>query len=105
MKTMRIGLAFAMALGVGRGRRRSHRSPGRRQGRRQVQMPLGDLYNEGLGVPEREDDAIYWWNRAAEAGDAEAVQAMSEVRAGNHAIGRAPTEGVAEVANASGRRK
>lgn len=69
------------------------------------QMLLGDLYNEGLGVPEREEDAIYWWNRAAEAGDPEAVQAMNEVRAGNYAIGRAPTEGVGEVANTSGRRK
>ena len=69
------------------------------------QMLLGDLYNEGLGVPEREEDAIYWWNRAAEAGDAEAVEAMNAVRAGNYVVGRAPTEGVAEVANASGRGK
>ena len=56
-------------------------------------------------MPEREEDAIYWWNRAAEAGDAEAVEAMNAVRAGNYVIGRAPTEGVAEVANASGRGK
>ena len=35
----------------------------------------------------------------------EAVEAMNAVRAGNYVVGRAPTEGVAEVANASGRGK
>ena len=70
-----------------------------------AQALLGDLYNEGRGVPERVEDAIYWWNRAAEAGNEDALAAMADVRAGNFEIGRAPIDGVGEVAlSASNRR-
>ena len=70
-----------------------------------AQALLGDLYNEGLGVPERVEDAIYWWNRAAEAGNEDGVAAMTDVRAGNFEIGRPPVDGVGEVAlSASNRR-
>lgn len=68
------------------------------------QKLLGDLYNEGLGVPEQEADTIYWWNRAAEAGDAEAIAAMADVRSGGYVIGRAPLDGVGEVARRNGRK-
>ena len=70
-----------------------------------AQALLGDLYNEGLGVPERVEDAIYWWNRAAEAGNEDGVAAMADVRAGNFEIGRPPVDGVGEVALVSSKRR
>lgn len=69
-----------------------------------AQMLLGDLYNEGMGVPEAAEDAIYWWNRAAEAGNEEAIEAMAQVRAGGYELGRAPTQGTGVTASGPGRK-
>ena len=67
-----------------------------------AQMLLGDLYNDGLGVPEREEDTIYWWARAEAAGNAEAIEAMGQVRAAGYVVGRAPTQGTGPIATNSG---
>jgi|GEM_PF-3006173 len=63
-----------------------------------ARMMLGDLYNEGEGVPEEGIDAIYWWNLAAEDGFEDGVAVMAEVRAGGNAVGRPPTQGTGPVA-------
>ncbi|WP_426029256.1 tetratricopeptide repeat protein [Brevundimonas sp. TWP2-3-4b2] len=60
---------------------------------------LGDLYNEGLGVPEEGIDAIFWWNLAAQEGDESAIARMAQVRAGGNEVGRSPTEGTGPVAS------
>jgi TPR repeat protein len=37
-----------------------------------VQLALGHLLSEGQGVPKNDAEAVMWWRRAAEQGDATA---------------------------------
>ncbi|MBE40311.1 MAG: hypothetical protein CL480_03085, partial [Acidobacteria bacterium] len=43
------------------------------QGDLTAQVALGDLYAEGDGVPQDETEALRWYRRAAEQGDAAAA--------------------------------
>ena len=42
------------------------------QGHAGAQFNLGDMYNNGLGVPEDDTEAVRWYRLAAEQGDAQA---------------------------------
>jgi TPR repeat protein len=42
------------------------------QGNGKAQYNLGDMYDEGHGVPEDEQQALYWYKKAAEQGDVNA---------------------------------
>jgi TPR repeat protein len=36
-----------------------------------AQIMLGDIYGEGIGVKKDEEKSFYWYQKAAEQGDAE----------------------------------
>ncbi len=61
---------------------------------------LGDLYNEvSNGIAESETDAIYWFGRAAAAGDQAMVGVMAQLRAKGTRTDRPPAHGTGSVAS------
>ena len=60
---------------------------------------LGDLYNDKVnGLEESVPDAVYWYGKAAAAGDADGIRMMAAVRQQNIATDRAPAHGTGAVA-------
>ncbi|MDX1634254.1 MAG: tetratricopeptide repeat protein [Marinobacter sp.] len=59
-----------------------------RAGSRQGMLNVGNMYAQGLGVPQSHENALYWYRKSAEAGDA---ISMAEVaRAYEEGLGVAP---------------
>ena len=46
--------------------------PVAKAGDSEIQFNLGVMYNEGRGISQNLDEALYWFKRAAEKGDADA---------------------------------
>ncbi len=40
---------------------------------------LGGLYNNGVGVPKDETQAVFWYRKGVEQGDAEAQDALGDI--------------------------
>ena len=58
------------------------------QGHDEAQKSLGDLYDEGQGVPQDDAQAVFWYRKAAEQGNADAQDELGDLYLSGKGVAR-----------------